>query len=152
MAQAPAVLVLNGPNLNLLGTREPEIYGRTTLAQIDAACVERGKRLGLAVDCRQSNAEGDLVTWVQEARQTHQGILLNAGALTHTSVALLDALKAVGLPAIEVHLSNPHRREAFRHQSFISQAASGTICGFGAQSYLLALEAMAGLLKTVEEV
>ena len=152
MAQAPAVLVLNGPNLNLLGTREPEVYGRTTLAQIEAACVARGRELGLAVECRQSNHEGELVTWVQEARNGHQGIVLNAGALTHTSIALLDALQAVGLPLVEVHLSNIYRRESFRHHSYISRAATGTICGFGSQSYLLALEAMAGLLKTEEEV
>ena len=152
MAQAPAVLVLNGPNLNLLGTREPEVYGRTTLAQIESACVARGRELGLAVECRQSNHEGELVTWVQEARNGHQGIVLNAGALTHSSIALLDALQAVGLPLVEVHLSNIYRRESFRHHSYISRAATGTICGFGSQSYLLALEAMAGLLKTEEEV
>ncbi len=152
MAKAPAVLVLNGPNLNLLGTREPEVYGRTTLAEIEAGCVARGKKRGLAVDCRQSNLEGELVTWVQEARASHQGIVLNAGALTHTSIALLDALQAVALPLIEVHLSNIYRRESFRHHSYISQAATGTICGFGPQSYLLALDAMAGLLKTEEEV
>ena len=152
MAQAPAVLVLNGPNLNLLGTREPEVYGRTTLAQIESACVARGRELGLAVECRQSNHEGELVTWVQEARNSHQGIVLNAGALTHTSIALLDALQAVDLPLVEVHLSNIYRRESFRHHSYISSAATGTICGFGSQSYLLALEAMARLLKTEEEV
>ena len=152
MAKAPAVLVLNGPNLNLLGSREPEVYGRTTLAEIEAACVARGKERGLAVDCRQSNAEGDLVTWVQEARGSHQGIVLNAGALTHTSIALLDALQAAALPVIEVHLSNIYRRESFRHHSYVSRAATGTICGFGPQSYLLALDAMARLLKTEEEV
>ncbi len=152
MAKAPAVLVLNGPNLNLLGTREPEVYGRTTLAEIEAACLARGKERGLAVDCRQSNMEGELVTWVQEARGSHQGIVLNAGALTHTSIALLDALQAVDLPLIEVHLSNIYRRESFRHHSYVSRAATGTICGFGPRSYLLALDAMAGLLKTEEEV
>ena len=152
MAKAPAVLVLNGPNLNLLGTREPEVYGRTTLAEIEAACVARGKERGLAVGCRQSNMEGELVTWVQEARASHQGIVLNAGALTHTSIALLDVLQAVALPAIEVHLSNIYRRESFRHHSYVSLAATGTICGFGPQSYLLALDAMARLLKTEEEV
>ena len=146
------ILVLHGPNLNMLGTREPEVYGRTTLAQIESACVARGRELGLAVECRQSNHEGELVTWVQEARNGHQGIVLNAGALTHTSIALLDALQAVGLPLVEVHLSNIYRRESFRHHSYISRAATGTICGFGSQSYLLALEAMAGLLKTEEEV
>jgi len=152
VAKAPAVLVLNGPNLNLLGTREPEVYGRTTLAEIEAACVARGQERGLAVSCRQSNMEGELVTWVQEARGSHEGIVLNAGALSHTSIALLDALQAVALPLIEVHLSNIYRRESFRHHSYISRAATGTICGFGPKSYLLALDAMAGLLKTEEEV
>ena len=152
MAKAPAVLVLNGPNLNMLGTREPEVYGRTTLAEIEAACAARGRERGMSVDCRQSNAEGDLVTWVQEARGSHQGIVLNAGALTHTSIALLDALQAVALPVIEVHLSNIYRRESFRHHSYVSRAATGTICGFGPQSYLLALDAMARLLNTEEEV
>ena len=146
MAKAPAVLVLNGPNLNLLGTREPEVYGRTTLAEIEAACVARGKERGLAVDCRQSNMEGELVTWVQEARASHQGIVLNAGALTHTSIALLDALQAVALPLIEVHLSNIYRRESFRHHSYISPVASGVICGFGWRGYILALDALKDLL------
>lgn len=152
MAQAPAILVLNGPNLNLLGTREPEIYGRTTLAEIESACRDRGRDLGMSVDCRQSNAEGELVDWIQEARQSHDGLILNAGALTHTSIALFDALQAIGLPIVEVHLSNIYQREAFRHHSYISKAANGVICGFGAQGYLMALEAMARLLKTEEEV
>lgn len=152
MAKAPAVLVLNGPNLNLLGNREPDIYGRSTLAQIDSACNKRGKELGLAVECRQSNSEGQLIGWIQEARTTHRGLIFNAAGLTFTSVSLLDALLAVDLPVVEVHLSNIFRREAFRHHSYISRAATGVICGFGAQSYLLALEAMARLLKTEEEV
>ena len=152
MAQAPAILVLNGPNLNLLGTREPEIYGRTTLPEIESACRDRGRDLGMSVDCRQSNAEGELVDWIQEARQSHDGLILNAGALTHTSIAIFDALQTIGLPIFEVHLSNIYQREAFRHQSYVSKAANGVICGFGAQGYLMALEAMARLLKTEEEV
>lgn len=143
MAEAPTILVLNGPNLNLLGSREPDIYGRGTLADIEAACHERAAALGLAVAFRQSNHEGELVDRIQDARTTCAGIAINAGALTHTSVALLDALKAAALPTVEVHLSNPFRREAFRHHSYVSQAADGVICGLGAQGYLLALEALA---------
>lgn len=151
MAAAPKVLVLNGPNLNMLGVRQPEVYGATTLAEVEQACVEDGKRLGLSVTCRQSNHEGELVTWVQEARGKQQGIIINPGALTHTSVALLDALLAVELPTIEVHLSNIHRREAFRHHSYVSQAATGVICGLGIQGYLLALLAMAERLNPTIE-
>ncbi len=146
MAKAPSVLVLNGPNLNLLGTREPEIYGTATLADIEALCRKQAKALGLTVDCRQSNTEGELVGWIQEARDSAAGIVLNPGAYTHTSVAILDALLAIGLPVIEVHLSNTHKREDFRQQSYVSRAAEGVICGFGVQGYLLALEAMAALL------
>lgn len=151
MAAAPKVLVLNGPNLNMLGLRQPEVYGATSLAELKEACVADGKRLGLTVTCRQSNHEGELVTWVQEARGKQQGIILNPGALTHTSVALLDALLAVELPTIEVHLSNIHRREAFRHHSYVSQAATGVICGLGMQGYLLALLAMAERLNPTIE-
>lgn len=151
MAAAPKVLVLNGPNLNMLGVRQPEVYGATTLAELEQACVEDGKRLGLTVTCRQSNHEGELVTWVQETRGKQQGIIINPGALTHTSVALLDALLAVELPTIEVHLSNIHRREAFRHHSYVSQAATGVICGLGIQGYLLALLAMAERLNPTIE-
>lgn len=146
MAKAPKVLILNGPNLNMLGTREPEHYGTTTLAQIDAACQRRAKTLGLGLDCRQSNGEGELIGWIQEARGSAEGIVLNPGAYAHTSVAIPDALSAVGLPVIEVHLSNIHQREEFRHHSYVSQVAQGVICGFGPQSYLLALEAMASML------
>lgn len=146
MAKAPKVLVLNGPNLNLLGTREPEIYGTATLADVEAQCRKRAKALGLTADCRQSNTEGELVGWIQEARDSAAGIVLNPGAYTHTSVAILDALLAIGLPVIEVHLSNTHKREDFRQQSYVSRAAEGVICGFGVQGYLLALEAMAALL------
>jgi 3-dehydroquinate dehydratase-2 len=140
------VMVLNGPNLNLLGTREPEIYGATTLAAIDHALTERGAALGLAVECRQTNREGELVDWLHEAhaRGAH-AVLLNAAGYTHTSVALLDAIKAITPPVIEIHLSNPHAREAFRHTSWIAPAARGTVAGFGADSYLLGLEAAARL-------
>jgi len=146
VAKASKVLVLNGPNLNMLGMREPEIYGTATLADIEAQCRKRAKALGLTVDCRQSNTEGELVGWIQEARDSADGIVLNPGAYTHTSVAILDALLAIGLPVIEVHLSNTHKREDFRQQSYVSRAAEGVICGFGVQGYLLALEAMAALL------
>lgn len=140
------VLVLNGPNLNMLGTREPDIYGSTTLAEIEAACIAHGEPLGLAVTCRQSNHEGDLVTWIQEARGTQAGIVLNAGAYTHTSVAIADALAAAEVPFIELHLSNIFAREEFRHHSFLSPLAKGVICGFGAKGYSLALDAMADFL------
>ncbi|MDJ0947349.1 MAG: type II 3-dehydroquinate dehydratase [Alphaproteobacteria bacterium] len=140
------ILVLNGPNLNMLGSREPEIYGSETLADIEDACRARAQALGLAVDLRQSNLEGELVTWIQEASDSCDGIILNAGGYSHTSVAILDALSLAELPVIEVHLSNIYRREPFRHRSHISRAAVGVICGFGAQSYLLALDAMAELL------
>lgn len=141
------ILILNGPNLNLLGSREPDIYGRETLATIEAACREHGTDLGLDVDFCQSNDEGELVTWIQEAPKAHAGIIINAGAYTHTSVAILDALSAIDLPIIEVHLSNIHRREEFRHHSFVSKAADGMICGLGGQGYELALDALAKRLK-----
>jgi 3-dehydroquinate dehydratase-2 len=140
------VLVLNGPNLNLLGSREPEIYGHETLSDIAALCERAAQSLGIAVDFRQSNSESELVDWVQEARTTRAGIVINAGAFTHTSVALLDALSASALPVIEVHLSNIFRREEFRRHSYISLAARGVICGLGSQGYELALAAMARLL------
>ena len=140
------VFVLNGPNLNLLGTREPEIYGTTTLDDIGAMLAERGDALGLTIDMRQSNHEGHLVDWLHEAQaEGALAVLLNAGAYTHTSVALHDAIKSVKTPVIEVHLSNPHTRESFRHKSYVGMAAKATIAGFGAQSYLLALEAAAKL-------
>ncbi len=147
MAAGPRVLVLNGPNLNLLGTREPEIYGRTTLAELERLCISEGARLGLAVECRQSNQEGELVAWVQEAGGSFDGLVLNAGAYSHSSIALLDALNAVGLPLIEVHLSNIYRREPFRHRSYVSAAAEGVICGLGPQGYELALAALARRLR-----
>ena len=146
VAKTPKILILNGPNLNLLGTREPEIYGTATLADVEKQCRKRAKTLGLTVDCRQSNAEGELVDWIQVARDGTAGIIMNPGAYTHTSVAILDALLAVGLPVIEVHLSNTHKREEFRQHSYVSRAAEGVICGFGVRGYLMALEAMAALL------
>ena len=142
----PAVFVLNGPNLNLLGTREPGIYGNDTLDDIAGKLEDRARTLGLTIDMRQSNHEGHLVDWLHEAQASGaKAVLLNAGALTHTSVALYDAILAITTPVIEVHLSNPHTRETFRHHSYVGMAAKGTIAGFGAQSYLLALEASAGL-------
>jgi 3-dehydroquinate dehydratase-2 len=147
VAGNPTILVLNGPNLNLLGLREPEIYGRETLSDVEDACLERAAELGLAIDFRQSNHEGQLVDWIHEARQTADGIILNAGAYSHTSIALLDALNAAELPVVEVHLSNIYRREPFRHHSYISAAARGIICGFGGHGYELALTAMARLLR-----
>ena len=146
----PSVLIINGPNLNLLGVREPGIYGHETLGDIESACAERADELGLAVDFRQSNVEGEIVTWVQDARTDHNGIIINAGGYTHTSIALLDALLAVELPVVEVHLSNLFRREPFRHHSYVSQAATGVICGLGSVGYLLALQAMATLITATE--
>ena len=135
------ILFLNGPNLNLLGLREPTIYGRTTLAEIEALVKERAIGLGASVDFRQSNAEGDLVTWIQQARSNFDVVVINAAAYTHTSVALRDAIAAVGVPTIEIHLSNTQAREEFRHHSWIASVCVGQISGFGVQSYLLALQA-----------
>ncbi|HEY1507182.1 MAG TPA: type II 3-dehydroquinate dehydratase [Stellaceae bacterium] len=142
-----AILVLNGPNLNLLGVREPKTYGSETLADIEEACLERAAALDLALDFRQSNHEGQLVDWIQEARESADGIVINAGAYTHTSIAILDALRACELPIIEVHLSNIFAREPYRQHSYISSVARGVICGFGAQSYILALDAIAYVLE-----
>jgi 3-dehydroquinate dehydratase-2 len=143
----PTVFILNGPNLNLLGVREPATYGYDTLADVEMRCSARAAALDLTIDFRQSNHEGQLVDWIQEAREAADGIILNAGALTHTSVAIHDALKAADLPIIEVHLSNIFRREPFRHHSYVSFAASGVICGLGPQGYELALEAVAALIE-----
>ncbi len=148
---APKILVLNGPNLNLLGTREPDVYGHETMAEIEAACAERASALGLTVEFRQSNSEGELVDWIQEARNGYAGLIVNAGAYTHTSVALLDALLACDVPVIEVHLSNIFQREDFRHHSYVSKAARGLICGFGGFGYELALEAAARMLGPTGE-
>jgi 3-dehydroquinate dehydratase-2 len=146
MATLPTIYVLNGPNLNLLGTREPEIYGADTLDEIAGLLEDRARELGLEVDMRQSNHEGHLIDWLHEAQaEGAKAVLLNAGGFTHTSVALHDAIKAVATPVIEVHLSNPHARESFRHRSLIARAARGTIAGFGALSYVLALDAAARL-------
>ena len=146
MAKPPTVYVLNGPNLNLLGTREPEIYGSDTLDEIAGRLEDRARALGLAVDMRQSNHEGHLVDWLHEANaEGAKAVILNAAAFTHTSVALHDAIKAVAVPVIEVHLSNPHARESFRRRSFVSPVAKGTIAGFGALGYELALDAAARL-------
>lgn len=142
----PRILVLNGPNLNLLGTRQPEIYGHETLGDIERACTALGAELGLSVVCRQSNHEGQLIDWVQEARGEAAGIVINPGGLTHSSVALLDALHAFDGPVIEVHLSQIHRREAFRHRSYVSLRADAVIAGCGADGYLFALRRLARLL------
>jgi 3-dehydroquinate dehydratase-2 len=146
-----AVLVINGPNLNMLGVREPQIYGTETLADIEARCQARAQTLGLSVVCRQSNYEGELVTWIQESKGVADGIILNAGAFTHTSIAIHDALRASGLPVIEVHLSNIFKRETFRHHSYVSPQAEGMICGFGSLGYELALDAMAHILTTAKK-
>lgn len=140
---AHRILVLNGPNLNMLGVREPKTYGTQTLADIEAMCVSEGRALGLEVECRQSNIEGELVTWIQQALGAFSALVLNPGAYSHTSIAIHDALRAVGLPVVEVHLSNIHAREAFRHHSYVSPVATGVICGLGATGYKLALQALA---------
>jgi 3-dehydroquinate dehydratase II len=143
----PKIMVLNGPNLNLLGVRQPHIYGHDTLADIEKRLQARARSRGLAIDMRQSNHEGELVTWIQEARTSSAGIIINPAAYTHTSVAILDALLACEFPVIELHLSNPHRREEFRHRSFVTLAAKGVIAGFGAHGYELALDAIAKLIE-----
>ena len=145
-AKQKPVLVLNGPNLNMLGKRQPEIYGRETLADVERACRAVAGGLGLAIEFFQSNHEGALVDRIQAAREQNAAIVINAGAYTHTSVALLDALNAAELPVVEVHLSNIYKREAFRHHSYISPAAVGVIAGLGSQGYLLALQALARVL------
>lgn len=137
------VLVLNGPNLNMLGVREPATYGSQTLADVEALCIDEGKSLGLEVEARQSNHEGELVTWIQQALGAVDAIIINPGAYSHTSVAIHDALRAVALPVIEVHLSNIYTRESFRHHSYVSPVATGVICGLGATGYRLALRALA---------
>ena len=142
-----SILILNGPNLNLLGTRQPEVYGKTTLADVEALCREKAKTLGFDVAFEQSNHEGALIDLIHAAKGKHAGIVLNAGAYTHTSIALMDAIASVELPVVEVHLSNIHAREEFRHRSYIAPVALGQICGFGAQGYLMALDALKARLK-----
>lgn len=140
---AKRVLLLNGPNLNMLGVREPATYGSQTLADIEKMARAEGRKLGLTVTCRQSNHEGELVTWIQQALGAAEAIVINPGAYSHTSVAIHDALRAVALPVVEVHLSNIHAREPFRHHSYVSAVATGVICGLGAAGYKLALAALA---------
>lgn len=144
---AGKILIINGPNLNMLGTREPEIYGNETLADIKDACKKKASDLNVGIDFRQSNSEGEIVSWIQQANTDCRAIVINPAAYSHTSVAILDALLACGLPVVEVHLSNIFRRDDFRRHSFVSQAANGVICGLGKQGYLLALEAAASFLS-----
>lgn len=143
------ILLINGPNLNKLGEREPEIYGKETLADVEAKCQKTAKALGLTLDCWQSNIEGEIVTKIQDAAKTHQALIINAGAYTHTSIAIMDALLLLKIPVIEVHMSNIYRREEFRHTSYVAKAATGSICGFGSESYVLALEAANTILSGV---
>ncbi len=145
--RAKSILILNGPNLNMLGVREPSIYGKDSLQDLMTAAARRATELGILTDVRQSNHEGDLVTWIQQARGTQDGIIINPAGYTNTSIAILDALLLSELPVIEVHLSNIHRREEFRHMSYISRAATGVICGLGGHGYVLAVEALARIIK-----
>jgi 3-dehydroquinate dehydratase-2 len=142
----PLIAILNGPNINMLGIREPEKYGSTTIDELETLCAEAAEQLGMAIDFRQTNSEGELVTWIQDCRGRAEGIIINPAGYTTTSIAAMDALLAVDLPTIEVHITNIHRREEFRHHSFISKAATGVIAGLGVTGYLLALRAMAGLI------
>ncbi|GLR65594.1 3-dehydroquinate dehydratase [Acidocella aquatica] len=143
----PLIFVLNGPNLNLLGTREPEVYGTGTLDDLETLCAETAEGLGIAVDIRQSNLEGELISWVHEARARAAGLIINPAGYSHTSVALMDAILALDIPVIEVHLSNIHKRESFRHHSYVSRAADGVICGLGFAGYRLALIALSDILE-----
>ena len=143
----PSILVLNGPNLNLFGTRQPDVYGATTLSDIEAQCHATGRELGFDIAFLQSNHEGQLIDWIHDARGTHAGIVLNAAAYTHTSIAIMDAVASVELPTVEVHVSNIHAREEFRHKSYLARVSIGQIAGFGATSYTLAIRALAEHLK-----
>jgi 3-dehydroquinate dehydratase-2 len=145
------VAVLNGPNLNLLGLREPQRYGRATLDDVEALCAETAEGLGLAIDFRQTNGEGELVSWIQECRGRAAGIVINPAAYSHTSIAVMDALLAVDLPVVEVHITNIHRREEFRHHSYVSRAAVGVIAGLGVRGYALAIQALAAILAERDE-
>ncbi len=147
----PLIAVLNGPNLNLLGTREPALYGGATLDDVEALCAEVAEALDLAIDFRQTNGEGELISWVQECRDRAAGVIINPAGYGHTSIALMDALLALDCPIIEVHLTNIHRREPYRHHTYTSEAANGLICGFGARGYALALQAIAELLQEEAE-
>ena len=149
MTSPPLIVVLNGPNLNLLGTREPGLYGAATMDDVESLCADTAQPLGLAIDFRQSNSEGELVSWVQECRQRAAGIVINPAGYTTTSIAIMDALLAVALPTIEVHITNIHRREEFRHNSFISKASTGVIAGLGIHGYALAIQALAALIEEV---
>jgi 3-dehydroquinate dehydratase-2 len=144
---SPLILVLNGPNLNLLGAREPEVYGTGTLDELETLCAETAEGLGIAIDFRQSNIEGELISWVQEARGRAAGLIINPAGYSHTSIALMDAVLTLDIPVIEVHLSNIHKREAFRHESYMSRAADGVICGLGFAGYRLALIALSDILE-----
>lgn len=146
MATNHKILVLNGPNINKLGVREPKIYGLSTLSDVELLCKQTAAEYGLEADCRQSNHEGELVTWIQDSVGVYAGIVINAAAYTHTSVAIMDALKMAGLPLIEVHISNVFAREAFRHHSYISPIASGVLCGFGIEGYALAIRGLAAII------
>ena len=147
MSGLPLIAVLNGPNMNMLGLRQPHLYGTATLDDVESLCAETADRLGLAIDFRQTNGEGELISWVQECRGRAAGIVINPAGYTNTSIALMDALLATELPVIEVHITNMHRREEFRHTSFVSKAAVGVISGLGVRGYAMALDAMADLLE-----
>ncbi|MEE9428279.1 MAG: type II 3-dehydroquinate dehydratase [Paracoccaceae bacterium] len=144
-----SLLILNGPNLNLLGERQPEVYGSTTLAEIETMCINAAQEFGATASCMQSNQEGDLVDAIHQARGQHDGIVLNAGAYTHTSIALMDAITSAQVPTVELHLSNIHAREDFRHKSYIAAVAVGQICGFGPTGYSLAIQAILQHLKEI---
>ncbi len=150
MSGPPLVSVLNGPNMNMLGLRQPALYGHTTLDDVEALCAEAAEQLGLAIDFRQTNSEGELIGWVQECRGRARAIIINPAGYTTTSIALMDALLAVGLPVVEVHVTNIHRREEFRQHSYVSKAATGVIAGLGVHGYALALQAVAALLEDKE--
>lgn len=141
------IYILNGPNLNLLGQREPEIYGHDTLADVEALCKKTAQGFGLSVKCFQSNSEGEMINFIHEARENGAGLIINAGAYTHTSVALHDALRTLNIPAVEVHLANLHKREEFRHKSFIAPVVQGSICGFGILGYELAIRALSASIR-----
>ena len=141
------VLVLNGPNLNMLGVREPDIYGKATLKEVEALCHKTAESFGLTADCRQSNNEGELVSWIQSARATHAAIIINAAAYSHTSVALMEALALAELPVVEVHITNIHAREEFRHHSFVSRIATAVICGCGIDGYAYAMQTASKLIR-----